>query len=104
MQQIPIQAVPSQILQTVLGGQNCQIAIYEKDQGVFVDLNSNGTDISVAVIARNAVPLTWNYSGFVGNLIFIDTQGKSDPTYTGLGSRFQLIYLAAADIMSLGIS
>lgn len=101
MQQIPTQAVPSQQLQVVLANQNCQIAVYQKTQGMFVDLNSNGVDISIAVLARNAVFLTCNYSGFQGNLILIDTQGASDPTYTGLGSRFQLVYLTAAEVAAL---
>lgn len=94
MQQIPLQAVPSQQLQVVLGGQNCQIAIYQKTQGMFVDLN----DISAGILARNGVRLTNNYSGFSGNLIIIDTEGEDDPTYEGLGSRFQLVYLTEAEI------
>ena len=32
------------------------------------------------------------YLGFIGNLVFIDTQGTSDPEYTGFGSRYLLIY------------
>lgn len=98
MQQLAIQAVPSQQIKVVLGGQNCQIAIYQKSQGMFFDLNSNGEDVSIATICRNAVPLNpINYNGFQGNFIFIDTQGSDDPSYDGLGTRFQLIYLTAAE-------
>jgi hypothetical protein len=97
MLQIATQAVPSQQLQVVLAGQNCQIAIYQKTQGMFVDLN----DISVAILARNGVPLTNNYSGFQGNLVIIDTQGVDDPTYEGLGGRFQLVYLTEAEVEQL---
>ena len=98
---IPIQPVPSQQLQCVLAGQNCQIAIYEKKQGVFVDLNSNGFDISIARLAINGIKLTQNYSGFSGNLLFIDTQGTDDPTASGMGSRFQLVYVTAAEVALL---
>lgn len=99
MLQIPTQPVPSQQLQAVLGNQNCQIAIYQKPCGMFVDINSNGVDVSSGILARNAVPLCpFNYNGFVGNLIILDTQGASDPTYSGLGSRFQLVYLTAAEL------
>lgn len=102
MQLIPVQAVPSQQLQIVLAGQNCQIAIYQKPQGLFVDLNSNGVDVSLAVIAQDVNPLNpIAYSGFQGNLIFTDTQGNTDPDYTGLGSRYQLIYLTAAEYAQL---
>ena len=94
---VPIQPVPSQQVQCVLAGQNCQIAIYAKRQGLFVDLNCNGLDVSVASLVLNTVFLTHNYSGFVGNLLFVDTQGSSNPTATGLGSRFQLVYLTTAE-------
>lgn len=97
MLQLPLQPVPSQTLQAVCSNQNCQLSIYQKDQGLFVDLNSNGVDVSIAVLALNAVPLTLNYSGFQGNFLLIDTQGDVDPTYDGLGSRFQLVYLTASE-------
>jgi hypothetical protein len=98
MQSISLQPVPSQQLQIVLGGQNCQIAVYLKGQHIYVDLNSNGADISIAVIARDVVPLVpTTYLGFIGNLLFTDTQGTSDPTFDGLGTRYQLVYLTASE-------
>jgi hypothetical protein len=98
MLQIPIQPVPSQQVKVVLADQNCQIAIYQKAQGVFVDLNSNGDDISVATLAHNAVPLDpRDYAGFSGNLIFIDTQGLDDPSFEGFNSRWFLIYFTAEE-------
>jgi hypothetical protein len=101
MLQIALQPVPSQILSVVLAGQNCQIAVYQKTQGLFVDLNVNGADISTAVLAHDVVPLVpTGYLGFSGNLIFTDTQGNSDPTYDGLGGRYQLVYLAASEVAS----
>lgn len=94
MQEIPLQATPSQLVKAVLGGQNCQLLIYQKAHGVFVDVNVNGTDVVTGVIARDAVPLVCrDYAGFVGNLLFIDSQGNADPEYSGLGSRFSLVYL-----------
>lgn len=102
MQVIPIQPVPSQQLQVVLAGQNCQIAIYQKPQGLFFDLTSNGVSICTGVIAQDANPLNpISYTGFQGNLVFTDTQGNSDPVYTGLGSRYQLVYLTAAEYAQL---
>jgi hypothetical protein len=101
MLQIPLQAVPSQQLQVVLGTQNCVISIYQKDQGIFVDLTSNGVVISQAVIALDVTPLTFNYSGFIGNLVFTDTLGNSDPVYTGLGNQYQLIYLDTSEVANV---
>ena len=99
MLQIPLQPVPSQIIKTSLNGQNVQLAIYQKTQGLFVNVNSGGVDIVCAVLAHDGVSLVCRkYMGFAGDLIFVDTQGKSDPTFDGLGSRYQLIYLAPKDI------
>ena len=94
MQTVPLQPVPSQQISTVLGGQNCQLSIYAQTTGIYADITVNGVVISTGIIALNFVPLNpFNYAPFVGNLIFFDTQGVDDPTYTGLGSRFQLAYL-----------
>ena len=98
MQSVPLQPVPSQSTKVVLGGQNCQILVYQKLQGVFVDINADGVDISVGTIARDAVPLiSREYAGLAGNLLFIDSQGSADPSYDGLGSRFDLVYLTAEE-------
>ena len=95
---IPIQPVPSQILATMLNGQNCQLFIRKLGSNLFVDINSNGVDIVTTVIARDMVPLVCiEYTGFSGNIIFMDLQGKSDPEYTGLGTRFILLYLTQSE-------
>jgi len=96
MQEIPRQAAPSQSVKVVLADQNCQLLIQQKPQGLFVDLSVDGTNIVTSVIARDAVPLVCReYAGFSGNLLFIDTQGSLDPEYTGLGTRYSLVYLTA---------
>lgn len=98
MQQIPLQPIPSQIVKTVVGGQNCEMLIYQKDQGLFFNLNANGSDVVDGIICENANPLVCiQYNGFQGNFFFIDTQGNSDPNYAGLGTRFNLIYITAAE-------
>lgn len=98
MLEIPIQPIPAQVVKSVLGGQNVQIFAYQKPQGLFVDVNVDGVDVIVAAIARDVTPLiAATYSGVVGNLLFVDTLGSSDPDYTGLGSRFSLVYLSDAE-------
>lgn len=98
---VSLQPVPSQFLATVLNGQNCQIFIYKKGKSLFVDLNSNGTDIVSCVIARDMVPLVCiEYTGFVGNIIFMDMNGSLDPEYLGLGDRYRLIYLSQSEYES----
>lgn len=93
-QVIPLSAVPYQTFSITLGGQRCKFAIYQKDQGMFLDLAVGGAQILTAMICRDRVELVrYAYLGFVGSLAFVDTQGESDPYYTGLGSRYQLAYL-----------
>ena len=95
---VPLQPVAAQVSKVVLGGQNCQIYVYQKPQGVFVDIKADDIEISAGVIARDtAMLVSGKYSRFVGNLFFIDTQGTSDPNSSGLGSRFSLVYLTGSE-------
>lgn len=105
-QVIPIQPVPSQIVLVVLGGQNCQINIYLRNESLYVDLNSNGVDMCIGCIALDSVPLDAcnSYDGFQGNIYIVDTQGNDDPVYTGLGSRWVLVYLTPAEVLLTAFS
>ncbi len=101
---VTLQPVPSQQVQTVLGGQQCQISVYVKQQCMFLDLNVNGAPIIYAVQCKNLVSLIPTaYLGFTGWLMFLDTQGSENPKYLGLGSRWQLLYLTEEDLMTYGI-
>jgi hypothetical protein len=102
MLEIPLQPAPSQIVKVVLGNQNCQIFVYAKDQGVFVDISVDDTAIVNCVIARNMVQIVCReYVGFSGNLFFVDNQEAADPLYTGLGSRWSLIYASSDEYVEL---
>lgn len=99
MKVVPIKAVPSQVLTTVLGGQNCRIAVYQKSTGLFLDLSVDNAPVVTAAICRDRVNLVRQaYLGFSGGLVFCDTQGVSDPTYDGLGTRYLLTYLETTDL------
>lgn len=90
---IPLIAVPSQSFTILLGGQNCAINVYQLNTGLFFDLSVNGNDIVNTMICLNLVGLVReSYLGFQGQLAFWDTEGNSDPTYDGLGTRYQLVY------------
>jgi hypothetical protein len=102
MQQIPLQPVPSQTVQTVLSGQQCSLSVYVKAQCMFLDLALSGSPIAYAVQVKNLVSLVPTaYLGFSGWLLFLDTQGSDDPQYSGLGSRWILLYLDAKDVASV---
>ncbi len=99
MQIVPLAAVPAPKLTILLGGQNCQIKVYQKTTGVYLNLSVNDAPIVSGVVCRDRVVLVRDaYLGFIGDLAFFDTQGTSDPKYTGFGARFQLVYLSPSDI------
>ena len=92
-QLIPLASVPYQTFTVQLGGQNCSINIYQLNTGLFFDLSVDGNDIVNTMICLNLVGLVREaYLGFQGQLAFFDTKGTSDPTYDGLGTRYQLVY------------
>ncbi len=109
MQVIPLQPVPSQTLQVQLGSQATILNVWQTAYGLFVTVYVGNTLIVASVIAENLNRIVRSaYLGFVGDLAFIDTQalgaaGPSDPVYTGLGARYQLLYLDEADLASLGL-
>lgn len=99
MRTIPLQAVSSQTLSAVLANQNCQIAVYQKTTGLYFDLSVNNAPIVTTKLCRDRVKLVrQEYLGFDGDLAFVDTQGRDDPEYAGLGSRFVLVYLPASSL------
>lgn len=104
MKPIPLVAVPSQQINITLAGQACSINVYQKSTGVYLDLFLNNQPISTTVRCLNEAELLQDrrYLGFVGDLMFVDVQGDTDPVYTGFGAegtgRYQLVYLEAADL------
>ena len=102
---IPLQPVPNQTVNTQLTGQNCNINAYQRFYGLFFDLYVNNTLIIGGVFCLNQVLLVRStYLGFIGDFSFYDMTGKgNNPTYTGLGSQFNLIYLTPADITNLNL-
>ncbi|MDG6999851.1 MAG: hypothetical protein JRN15_12130 [Nitrososphaerota archaeon] len=105
MQTIPLQAVPSQSLQVTLDGQLCLISVYVKDQCMLFDLAVGGMQIVTAVECSSFVTLVPTaYLGFSGWLLFVDMQGNDDPVYTGLGSRWVLLYIDSTDVVNYGLS
>lgn len=117
MKQIQLSAVPSQTINVVLAGQSCQIAVYQKTPvvdvygvaaGLFFDLVVNNVPITTGVkcLDRARLLLDRTYLGVVGDFMFLDVNGTgppdftgSPPDYTGLGSRFLLLYLEASDLV-----
>lgn len=95
---IPLQAQKSQTVGVQLASQNCTINVYQKAFGLFCDLYMDNVLVVGGAICQNLNRIVRSaYLGFVGDLAFIDTQGTDDPVYTGVGSRFLLLYLSPGD-------
>lgn len=125
MQQIPLSAVASQTLSIVLDGQNCQIAVYQKQPitdeygvaaGLFFDLIVAGSPIINTARCLDRTPILTDKRYLMdplgmGDIMFLDTLATAGgpptfngqpPYYTGLGSQFVLLYLEASDLASVG--
>lgn len=92
--QIPIKPVPNQNLSFVLGGQEVSLSLTTRYQEqLYMSINVNGSDIVINRLCLNLIPLiTVDYLPMKGNLVFLDKEGNSSPHYTGLGSRYLLVY------------
>lgn len=99
---IPLQAVPAQTFSVSLGGQQCQLSLYQKGSYFFMDVLLNDIAILTARMVLNSVWIVrYAYLGLVGDFVMFDTMGSNDsPTYDGLGARYQLYYLTPDEIAS----
>jgi len=93
MNHIPLRNIPAQKCDVILAGQNCQLRVWQKHNGLYLDLLKNHMAIALGVLCRDRVWLIReSCRGFNGDLFFEDTLGKSDPNYQGLDGRFRLLY------------
>lgn len=101
-QTVPSQPVPNQTTQIVLNNQVCQIDLFQSPDALFMNLYVNDAPIVEGAICQDRNLIVRDlYLGFDGDLIFVDTQGSSDPVFTGLGSRYVLVYLSALEASEL---
>jgi hypothetical protein len=106
---IPLQAVPSQSIKTTLDNQIVEIDIYQLRYGMFMNVTVNSVLEIGAVVCQNLNRIIRSAylnmdAGFAGDFVFNDTQGTTDPVFSGLGSRYQLIYLSQDDLSALGLA
>jgi hypothetical protein len=91
---VPTKPIPNQTLQAQLGGQACTLNIYQLAYGMFMDVEVGTTRVTSGVICQNLNRIVRSaYLGFIGDFVWADTQGTDDPVYTGLNSRFLLVYM-----------
>lgn len=102
---IPLKPLPSQNVAVTLTDQFVQLSVYQKFYGLFLDLRVSNVLIVAGVQCENLNRIVRDaYFGFLGDFVFTDLQGSSDPIFTGLGSRFVLIYLTPDDLAAFGLT
>lgn len=106
MQIIPLQAIPNQTFQVLVGNQACIITLVQTQYELMMTLYVGNSLIVASVICQNMNRIVRDlYLGFDGDFVFFDTQGGTnpqDPVYTGLGARYQLVWLSPADLGGVG--
>lgn len=94
---IPLSPVATQVVTVSLSGQRTRLAINQRTTGLYIDVFVNDAPVILGVVCRDRTLIVRDaYLGFLGDLAFEDTAGTSDPSYTGLGTRFVLAYLEPA--------
>ena len=90
---IPLKALPSQSVNVILAGQPCTIRLREIGGRQYLSLSTNLKLIcqNVLVVNRSAIVMA-GYTGFIGDLAAVDTQGDDAPIYTGWGTRWVLAF------------
>jgi hypothetical protein len=106
---VPMQPIPAQLIKTTLDNQTVELNIYTRRYGLFIDVTIIETLEIGAVICQNLNRIIRSaylnvQAGFAGDFIFNDTQGSSDPVWTGLGARYQLLYLSQDELTSIGLA
>jgi hypothetical protein len=90
---IKLRPLPSQPVNVVLAGQPCVIKMRDIGGRQYLSLSLNGTVICDTVLVVNKSPIVRAaYTGFVGDLAAIDTQGDEAPHYSGWGTRWFLAF------------
>lgn len=95
MLEIPLRAVPGQMMLVVLGGQSCYLKILHRRGRMYCGLTIEREPVFDGMLVRDRLPLKQSRcQKFAGNLVFIDLEGDSDPQWEGLGTRYRLVYLS----------
>lgn len=96
MVEIPLQAIPAQELQIILGGQNCTIRLYWRFWKLFADLLVGAETVFAGAMCQNCQWINQSPSlPFSGGLIFVDALGDASPRWDGLGERWSLLWFDA---------
>lgn len=97
---ISLEPVKEQTVNVALNQQQCSIRLVQRESAIYMDLSVNDVPLIQGVPCLYANKMVrYSYLGFSGDLVFLDSQGTSDPTYSGLGGRFKLFYMTEAELV-----
>lgn len=83
---IPLDANPNQNISFVINGSRWHIRLFTRLGQLFASVENDKDGVQVQNrVCLNGTPIT-------KNLVFIDTHGDDNPTYTGLNGQFVLVY------------
>ena len=94
--EIPLSAIPFQIVNAVVNGQNYRITVRQLGSEIYTSLVVDDEQVtnSVLAVARGKlIPCSQTIAQTM--LFWIDTQGNERPQYRGLGDRWRLVYEAS---------
>ena len=83
---VPLAQVPNQFFTTSLNGITWSITLETRLNNLYITLSNNNGGLVLA----NRICLNRTYLGH--GFVFVDIDGNSDPVYTGLGTRYLLIW------------
>lgn len=90
---IPLLQLPNQKLSVILGGQNCTISLYWRQERLYLDLTCNASVVCKGAVCQDRVDIVQSPSRyFSGSLFFLDLQGDRPPHWQELGTRYVLAY------------
>ena len=91
--EIPVDAIPWQEFSIVLNDYKCLISLRQVAENIYCDLTVDDIEICKGAICEDHSAINQYPSRyFDGVLYFVDTKGKENPQYQGLGDRWILLY------------
>lgn len=100
MQNIPIQALPSQSFSVPLDNNQWDFVIKSTNGAISVTISLNGVPVVSGMRAVAGIVILPDRYQEAGNFVFI-TQSFQIPDYTQFGTSQQLIYISAAELAQI---
>lgn len=96
---VPLIPIASQTLEIILDNQEVTLSIYQRNERLFANITVGTQAVLAGAVCVNLQAINpFKSPYFTGELFFVDTLGHEAPFYTGLGSRFELVFVSAAEL------